>query len=89
MSYWCGSNHDHPPFVHESLDIEPQIRTNGHDIFTIEPLQNRRLSGIIESTGWMSDVSGWVVWDIDSQKEDAHLPLLPPVLANYRKQTIS
>ena len=34
----CVLDTDCLPFVHESLDVEPQGRTNGHDIFTVKPL---------------------------------------------------
>ena len=50
--------------MHERLDIEPQGGTNSHDIFAIEPLQNGRLSSIIEPTAQTRDVSGWMMWVI-------------------------
>lgn len=40
---------DHPPFVINRLDDEPQCRADGIDVLVHDPLDNRRLPRIVES----------------------------------------
>ncbi len=37
--------------MHERLDVEPEGRTDTHNVLSVEFLEDRRLSGVVEATG--------------------------------------